>query len=157
MSADGTDLKDNKCVAVTTSYGKCQDFCPDKTVKLSNGANWRCLQDDMDQDTWKDTWNGILGGNSEECSYDGADVGELCISLEKLKENVEGDARAKATGFCKEPTNSELVDWFYECDIYPYDKQLSLLEYARCIKEPDCPAEPEAANENADAQAEEAG
>ena len=55
-----------------------------------------------------------------------------------------GDALAKATGFCpgKElltEDHRELVDWFFDCDKYPFDKQLSLLEYARCMKEPDCP------------------
>ena len=160
MSADGTDLSENECFAVTTSYGQCEASCPDE--KLSNGANWLCYQDARAQSIWEcgddsddcTYWKKLLGSSGAECKYDAT---KLCTTLDgesSLKKNADGEALAKATGFCEEPTNSELVDWFFDCDKYPYDNQLSLLEYARCMKEPDCPAEPEAANENADAQAE---
>ena len=143
MSADGTDLPDNKCFDVTLSYGQCEASCPGANVKLSNGANWRCTQDAIDQAKWHDSpyFKDILGDNSEPCKYDNS---VQCTTLEKLKGNVavEGGARATATGFCNGPEIDELVDWFFKCDIYPYDKELSLLEYARCMKAPDCPAEP---------------
>jgi hypothetical protein len=147
VSADGTELK-NKCFDVTTSYGQCEPECKDE--KLSNGANWLCYQDAKNQAIWGDDsdcteddpvsctyWKKLLGGNSVSCDDDDT-VGQ-CTTLDLLKKNADGEALAKATGFCKEPTNSELVDWFFDCDKYPFDEELSLLEYARCMKEPDCP------------------
>ena len=103
-------------------------------------AIWECGDDDDDCTYWKK----LLGSSGAECTYDST---KLCTTLDgdsSLKKNADGEALAKATGFCEEPTNSELVDWFFACDKYPYDNQLSLLEYARCMKEPDCPepAEP---------------
>ena len=144
MSADGTDLPDNKCFDVTLSYGQCESECKDE--KLSNGANWLCYQDAKNQAIWGgDTyWKKLLGGNSVKCDDDKT---KDCTTLALLKENADGDALAKATGFCPgkepaEPTNTQLVNWFFDCDKYPFDEELSLLEYARCMKEPDCPAAP---------------
>ena len=129
---------------MTTSYGQCEPKCKDEL--LSNGANWLCYQDAKNQAIWGgDTyWKKLLGANSVSCDDD--DTPGQCTTLDLLKENADGDALAKATGFCpgkelapgKEPSR-ELVDWFFDCDKYPFDEELSLLEYARCMKEPDCP------------------
>jgi hypothetical protein len=145
VSADGTDLPDNKCFDVTTSYGQCESECKDE--KLSNGANWLCYQDAKNQAIWGgDTyWKKLLGANSVGCdSTKNDDDKKQCTTLDLLKENADGEALAKATGFCpgkepNEPTNTQLVNWFFDCDKYPFDEELSLLEYARCMKEPDCP------------------
>ena len=113
MSADGIDLKANKCFDVTTSYGQCESECKDE--KLSNGANWLCYQDAKNQAIWGgDTyWKKLLGANSVSCDDD--DTPGQCTTLDLLKENADGDALAKATGFCPgkepaEPTHRELVD-----------------------------------------------
>jgi len=138
---------------VTTSYGQCEPKCKDEL--LSNGANWLCYQDARAQATWE------CGDDSEDCTYFNRLLGNYpggvpnsvkcdddktkdCTTLALLKKNADGDALAKATGFCPgkepaEPTHRELVDWFFDCDKYPFDEELSLLEYARCMKEPDCP------------------
>ena len=126
---------------MTTSYGQCESECKDE--KLSNGANWLCYQDAKNQAIWGgDTyWKKLLGANSVQCDDDND---KQCTTLDLLKKNADGDALAKATGFCpgKElltEDHRELVDWFFDCDKYPFDEELSLLEYARCMKEPDCP------------------
>ena len=140
MSADGIDLKANKCFDVTTSYGQCESECKDE--KLSNGANWLCYQDAKNQAIWGgDTyWKKLLGANSVQCDDDND---KQCTTLDLLKKNADGEALATATGFCPDKElvepDTELVNWFFDCDKYPFDEELSLLEYARCMKEPDCP------------------